>query len=510
MVLDEYGRVRIVAGVPCPHYEVSVPRFSAKEGALKSFLVRALSGGAIVNESMLREAGLSSDWGSRLGSEVLKGISLPESLNHFLEAEEYARIKSGLAGLLKSTVKGAIDFSALAEAVVDEALGFGVLAPLMADDELEEIMVNAPDKPVFVVHRRHGMCESNVVVPGALYLRGLIKRAAWSAGKDAEGPFLDAHLPDGSRVNATVSGVTPLGDTLTIRKFSKHSLSVVDLVRLGTLSTEAASFLWVMVEGLRLVPSNLIVTGGSGSGKTVMLNVLADFVPFSDRIISIEDTLELNLGSRQNWVQMESRLASRQQAEVSMDGLLKNALRMRPDRIVVGEVRGEETQTLFVAMDTGHRGCMGTLHSNTAKEMLWRLVSPPMSVPQVMVPLLDLVVVQYRVQLPGVGVVRRVKEIAEVSSMEGKPLLANVFEWDPANDRLVRTSVPSHLVDRLAERTGRSKKDILQEISVRTKLLEWMGSNRFSAEQVREFIQQYYADPFPVLSRVLGRNEGPA
>jgi len=241
-------------------------------------------------------------------------------------------------------------------------------------------------------------------------------------------------------------------------------MSVVDLIANNTISSQLAAFLWVMVEGMGVEPMNLIVTGGSGSGKTTTLNALSTFIKYPERIISIEDTLELKLGLRENWVQMESKPKMKGQEEVTMDDLLKNAMRMRPDRLIVGEVRGKEAETLFIAMDTGHRGCMGTLHSNSAKEMVLRLRSEPMSVPEALISLLNLVIVQYRIYVKGKGVERRILSVTEVSSMEKKALLSNIYEWDRSTDNIKRTDVPMRLIELIAEKTLKSKREVEREI----------------------------------------------
>ena len=186
-----------------------------------------------------------------------------------------------------------------------------------------------------------------------------------------------------------------------------------------------------------------------------------------------------------------------------MDDLLKNALRMRPDRLIVGEVRGEESQTLFVAMDTGHKGILGTVHSNSAKEMMLRLKSPPMNVPAAMLPLLDLAIVTEKFFNPKVGVIRRIKAISEISRMQDQVLLSNVFEYDRKSDELKRTDVPSRMVEVLAEKTFKSKNEVKQEMLVRQKIIEWLietGVADYYA--VQRFIQQYYTEPEEILKKV--------
>ena len=189
--------------------------------------------------------------------------------------------------------------------------------------------------------------------------------------------------------------------------------------------------------------------------------------------------------------------------EVTMDDLLKNALRMRPDRILVGEVRGGEAQTMFVAMDTGHRGMMGTVHANNAKETLIRLKSEPMSVPESMLPLLDLIVVQYRQYVKDKGMIRRISQVAEISRMDEKVLLSNIFEWDRSNDLVKKTDVPARVLETLAERAGITKKELMREIAVRQKILEWMLENNIREQaEVEKIIQGYYFNPKYILEKI--------
>ena len=318
-------------------------------------------------------------------------------------------------------------------------------------------------------------------------------------------PLLDARLPDGSRSNATFSYVTPFGHSLTIRRFSKIPLSVVHLIENNTLTVDLAAFLWLMVEGLNVDPMNVIVTGGAGSGKTTLLNILSGFIPYHSRILSIEDTLELDLGDRENWIQMESKPKIKDSLGVTMDDLLKNSLRMRPDRLIVGEVRGPEAQTMFVAMDTGHRGILGTVHSNTSREMLLRFKSSPMNVPEAMLSLLDIVVVMQRTYNRESGMIRRVKHISEVSNMGEKVLLSNVFEFDPKKGIVQRTDIPSGVFELLAERTGLNKNQLKGEMLVRQRILEWMVDNGVKTrDKVERIIQEYYSDPKSLLERITG------
>ncbi|MFQ5406202.1 MAG: ATPase, T2SS/T4P/T4SS family, partial [Candidatus Micrarchaeia archaeon] len=239
-------------------------------------------------------------------------------------------------------------------------LGFGLIDALVQDDFLEDIMVVGPDKPVFVFHRKYDMMRTNIVFYDEQDIRILIDRIARNIGRriDVQSPLLDARLSDGSRVNATIPPVSLNGSTVTLRKFKRDPYSVVDLVSLGTLNLEVAAFLWMASDGLGAKPANILIAGGTASGKTTTLNMLCSFVPSSERVISIEDTAELNLPLF-HWVRFETRPPGIEgTGEITMDMLVKNTLRMRPDRIIVGEIRGSEGFTMFTAMNTGHDGAL--------------------------------------------------------------------------------------------------------------------------------------------------------
>jgi len=369
------------------------------------------------------------------------------------------------------------------------------LAPLLADDHLEEIMFNSREQCVKIYHRTHDMCDTNIFVsPDEIV--PIIKRLGKFVGKliDAEHPILDGRLPDGSRVNATMPPASPDDPTLTIRKFRKDPLTIVDLINFKTLDSNVASHMWMWVEGLGLKPSNILIAGGTSCGKTTTLNILAMFVPINQRILTIEDTLELQL-RHEHWVRLEAVPPDIETGKgaVSVDDLLKNTLRMRPDRIIVGEVRGPEAKTMFTAMNTGHDGSLGTVHSNTAQETITRLTNPPMEVPVIMMTGLDVIIMQQRMTVRGKAV-RRITEIAELGGLEkDKPRLNVIFKWDPHLDVIKETGIPTRLREHICESAGISVAEYNSIQKNRREILDHLVSNNIrDIDRITSVVQNYY------------------
>ncbi len=254
--------------------------------------------------------------------------------------------------------EGMINF--YADAVVREMVGYGKIDLLLKDDLLEEIMIIGPLRPVFVFHRQYEMMTTNISFTGDKGIQDIIGRIARYAGRrvDYSQPLLDARLPDGSRVNATLPPASVSGSTLTIRKFREDPYTIIDLINYKTFDSDVGAFLWTCVDGLNAKPANIIISGGTGSGKTTLLNVLSALINPNERVISIEDTAELSLPLK-HWIRLEARPPGIEgTGEITLEMLTKNALRMRPDRIIVGEVRSAEAEALFTAINTGHSGCL--------------------------------------------------------------------------------------------------------------------------------------------------------
>ncbi len=448
--LAKYGETVIyrVSGQPLLYYQVPVPRPTASEKAVINTIKEAATRLISVSPYRIRDMEERRNAYYQKVLEILRAspeLKIPEHRYNFY-----------------------------AEAVVREMVGYGIIDSLVRDDKLEEIMVIGPQKPVYVYHRDYDMMLTNIEFYNDNEIQDLISKIARQVGRrvDISSPLLDARLPDGSRVNATIPPASVDGSTLTIRKFREDPYSIVDLIKLGTVDADLAAFCWLCVEGLGAKPANILIAGGTGSGKTTTLNVFTSFVPAIERIVSIEDTAELSLPLK-HWIRLEARPPGLEgTGELALDILTKNALRMRPDRIIVGEVRHEEAFSLFTAMNTGHQGSMGTIHANSPRETLARVTSPPMSVPEVMLSGLDFIVVEHRIHDKRKGTIRRFTEIAEVTGvLDGKTNTQTVYEWDATTDSFRRTAAPSNYLRELEKFSGLTRKQIDAELKARAEFL---------------------------------------
>ena len=394
----------------------------------------------------------------------------------------------------------------LARKLFQDLVGYGEIDPLIRDDNLEEIMVIGMNKPVFVYHREYGMMKTNILFKDADELMNLIDSIARQINRriDQESPILDGHLLDGSRVNATIPPISADGPSMTIRKFKRDPLTIIDLINSKTISVELAAFFWLCFDGLGVKSANAIISGGTSSGKTTTLNALSSFINPKERIITIEDTLELQI-PHEHVIRMETRPPNvENKGELTMNDLVKNSLRQRPDRIIVGEVRGSEAITLFTALNTGHSG-FGTLHSNDARETITRLTNAPMSVPNIMISAIDFIIMQNRIYKPDGVSFRRISEVAEVSGIEeGVVQLNKIFEWDPQSDTIKNVGIASETLAEIAKVSGNSLNNLHEEIKNREIVLQHMiNQNIRSIRDVSTVLEMYYLNPQKVLNRIL-------
>ena len=394
----------------------------------------------------------------------------------------------------------------LSQKLLRDITGYGEIDPLIQDDELEEIMIIGIDKPVFVYHRKYGMMKTNIKFTNTSELMELIDSIARQINRriDQESPILDGRLIDGSRINATIPPVSADGPSLTIRKFKRDPLTIIDLINSKTISIELAAFFWLCFDGLGVKSANAIISGGTSSGKTTTLNALCAFINPKERIITIEDTLELQI-PHEHVIRMETRPPNvENKGELTMNDRVKNSLRQRPDRIIVGEVRAEEAITLFTALNTGHSG-FGTLHSNSARETITRLTTEPMSVPKIMIQAIDFIIMQNRIYTPSGVSYRRISEVVEVVGMESDTIQLNkIFRWNPEKDSIENVGVSSQTLRNISEVSGTPINKLYEEIENRKLVLQHMvNQNIRCVSDVNRIIELYYKNPRKVLNRIL-------
>ena len=309
----------------------------------------------------------------KIHEHVLTKLNLSEqSIQALAQEEMIGKLEEALDQVLRDLrheLPRETPLEQLRQSLMDELAGFGPLSPLLRADDVDEIMVNGPD--LIFVERKGKVYETGARFFNNRHLLSIIQRIVEPLGRhiDDASPMVDARLPDGSRVNAVIPPLALDGPSVTIRKFAKKKLTVDDLIRFGSMTKEIALFLEEAVRASQ----NMLVSGGTGSGKTTLLNVLSQFIPEGERIVTIEDSAELKLTHR-NLVRLEARPANIEgKGRISIRSLVVNALRMRPDRIIVGECRGEEALDMLQAMNTGHDGSLTTCHANTPRDAIGRL-----------------------------------------------------------------------------------------------------------------------------------------
>lgn len=316
--------------------------------------------------------------------------------------------------------------------VLDEVVGFGPLEPLLADDSITEVMVNGPGQ--IYVERNGKVTLTTARFADDDHVQRIINKIVHPLGRrvDAKSPLVDARLPDGSRVNAVVPPCAIDGPSITIRKFGKEPLTIEDIINFGSLTEDMARFL----EACVVSKLNVVISGGTGSGKTTLLNVLSGFIPEGDRIVTIEDAAELSL-HQSHVVRLETRYADAQdERDVDIRDLVRNALRMRPERIVVGECRGGEALDMLQAMNTGHDGSLTTVHANTPRDTISRLetlvLMAGMDMPIEIVRKQIASAVQLIVQVARLrDGSRKVTHITEVAGMEGNNVvMQDIFKFE--------------------------------------------------------------------------------
>ncbi|HET7170466.1 MAG TPA: CpaF family protein [Gaiellales bacterium] len=419
-----------------------------------------------------------------LGQELSEG-DVPEE-----ELHEQVTKAVDLALAEAGTPLSSTDRARLVREITHNILGYGPIEPFLADPEVTEVMVN--NHHTVYVERRGLIEETEVRFGSERHLLQVIDRIVAQTGRriDESSPMVDARLPDGSRVNAIIPPLAITGPSLTIRKFSRDPLTMDDLVAFGSLSHQAAAFLEACVEG----KLNVLISGGTGTGKTTLLNVLSSFIPERERIITIEDAAELRLAQR-HVISLEARPANIEgKGAITIRDLVRNALRMRPDRIVVGECRGGEAVDMLQAMNTGHDGSLTTIHANSPRDALARTETlvltagfdlPLKAIRDQVASAFDLIIQVNRL----VDGRRRITHITEVGRMEGEVItLQDLFVasfvdeagGEQVTSKMVHTGIRPGFVEKLEQHGVTLPKGLFGETSGKVDVLR-RGKERRSA-----------------------------
>lgn len=414
--------------------------------------------------------------------------------------------------LLKEQIREIIETEGITESKMDiiqyyierDIIGLGKIEPMMKDHDIEDISCDGENLPLYVYHRNPllGSMITNIIFEGKDELDSFVMRLSQKCGKSVSiaEPLVDGSLRDGSRLQATLgTDIARKGSNFTIRKFTAAPLTPVHMMEYGTLDSTQLAYLWLAIENRK----SLLISGGTATGKTSLLNALSLFIRPNMKIVSIEDTSELRL-PHPHWIPEVARTpiaVGKRAGEVSLFDLLKTSLRQRPDYIIVGEVRGEEAFVLFQQIATGHAG-LATIHAASISQLINRLTTPPIKLPPSLIENIDIIVFLLQVKSRD-RYVRRANEILEVKGLkEDKPLTGVVFKWKPVVDKFESVE-KSVVLEHVAQSLGLTEASLKEEMRVRKSILEWMKENRmFDYRDVALVINGYYSNPDKIIGMV--------
>ncbi|MFA5856019.1 MAG: ATPase, T2SS/T4P/T4SS family [Candidatus Pacearchaeota archaeon] len=387
--------------------------------------------------------------------------------------------------------------------LMQDMLGLGNIEFLVNDINLEEIVIPTSKENVKVYHKKYGWLATNIQILKEEDISNYSNIIARRAGRQINvlSPLLDAHLVSGDRVNSILYPISTKGNTITIRKFARDPYSIIDLINGKTCDIDTSVLLWLAIE----YEMNILISGGTASGKTVLLNACMAFIPPNNRVISVEDTRELMLPDFLYWTPLVTRLSNAEgKGEVTMLDLLINSLRMRPDRIILGEMRRkEEAMTLFEAMHTGH-SVYATLHADSAAETISRLTNPPLSIPPNLLKAVNLNVIMFRDRRRGI---RRVLQIAEFDTNENRATANIIYRWIPEEDRLIKHSENSRFFEDITRNTGMTEKEVEKDLEIKKRIISWMMKNNIrDLNDFGKVINLYYLDKEELLKLIEENN----
>ncbi|MBI2076701.1 MAG: type II/IV secretion system ATPase subunit [Candidatus Aenigmarchaeota archaeon] len=387
--------------------------------------------------------------------------------------------------------------------VFRDFVGLEKIEPLLSDRFIEDISCDGIGINIYIYHRnpRFGTLKTNVSFGTMEELDTFVNKLAERCGRviSISKPLLDATLPDGSRVQATLgSDIARRGSNFTVRMFTEEPMTPLDIIRGGTCDARMMAYYWLLIEH----GSSFLISGGTATGKTSLLNVLSLFIKPQMKIVSIEDTSELRL-PHAHWIPEVARTPISEEGKVDMFELLKESLRQRPDYIIVGEVRGQEAYVLFQQMAIGHPG-LSTIHAENFSKLIDRLTSPPINLPPNLLENLDVVIFLRRVK-HGRRYIRRINTSVEITGFDRQstlPVMNEIFSWSPHDDSF-KTIKKSMLLRKIAALSGMAEGDIEKELETRAKVLEWMVLNNIKDyKKVAAIINMFYASKGLLLAKL--------
>ena len=381
-------------------------------------------------------------------------------------------------------------------------IGLENIEPLMRDFYIEDIECNGVDSTIYIIHRVYRNLRTNIRFNNIDELASFVEKLAQRTGRyiSYAQPLLDGSLPDGSRINASYTrDVTSKGPTFTIRKFTKVPWTPSQLISFETVSAEMLAYFWILLQ----YKSSILISGGTGSGKTTLLNALAFFIPPEARVVSIEDTREINL-PRENWLPAVARpsIGIGKVGEVDLFSLLKSSFRQNPDYLIVGEVRGKEAYVLFQGMASGHSS-LSTMHAESVDTLIRRLQTPPIELSPSLVNSLDCVAIMGHAVVNQKDM-RKLKEVVEIVNVsnDGQAIINIPLVWD-ATAKKFMFKTRSKVFERISTQQGIPLDKMQREFMIRTKILnELVNKKIFGFEQVGSMINEYYKNPVSVLNKL--------
>ncbi|MCS7108012.1 MAG: type II/IV secretion system ATPase subunit [Sulfolobales archaeon] len=458
-------------------YEIIEPTLTAHESSMVDLVKRR----TFESESVAKE--LRSITDVRLGLEVIKKA-----------------IKGGSLGIkVREIDDSSID--KISYYVSRDLVGYSVLDPLIRDARLEDIVCSGINIPIYVFHNVYEWLKTNVLFSDFKSLDSIINRLAFKAGIEISiaKPIVEGVLtPEGFRVHVVIDVVARRGSTFTIRKFKSEPFTLPQLVNLGTLDPLVAAYLWILVENLQ----NALIVGPTASGKTTLLNAMSLLIPPEVKVVTVEESPELNLLGHENWVSLVTRLSYEAGVtNVNLYELLKSALRQRPDVIIVGEIRGEEAYTFFQAVSLGHGG-LATIHAENVESVIQRLLAEPFNIPKNLLQLVKVYICLGRVQVSEGIVSRRILEIREVEGLDprtGELIVGTPFKWNRNKDAIIFSGY-SHLIKLIAEKKQVDYYEVFDDLLRRATIMKWVAKRKAGIKELQSIIREFRSNWLTIYS----------